>query len=343
MRHRFLWLFLLLSLTGFSVSFLDFEALSVFTLFVPGEAQGFADVNLFYFDRYTLDQNPDLFGKSLREDAVGAIWLLSQKNGDGLNALPVSFEYDITPIEGYEKETGFSLAAYLRFFALGEEFGGEDDCGDCGKPVAKGEKRFALTDQAKVLGLRGLWIELFNESIDPYQEHAFIIDWFVNGQRVQKEVRVDPQQDTVSVCYWNPALIIQIAQAFYEVTCAEIETPLTLKVRPVEDPERSIVVKVDGVQLLSSAREQPEGLMAFNRQFLLGQKLLLSNPDFLDLEDLKGHLEAQEPVPVLVWKSDPVSGLPQVLWNVVLISNGYTAIDGNNLILAPLLRVCGCQ
>ncbi|HNR63752.1 MAG TPA: hypothetical protein PKM99_05820 [Thermotogota bacterium] len=343
MRYRLLWLFLLLALTGFSVSILDFEALSAFTVFVPGESRGFSDVNLFYYDRQTLEQNTELFGKSLREDAIGAILLLSQKNGSGSVTRPVSFVYDITSVEGLEKETGFPLAAYLRFFARGEEFGGEDDCGDCGKPVAKGEKTLYLPDLMKALGLEGLWIELFNERIDPYQKHAFTFDWFINDQRVQEVVRVDPDLATVSVCHWDPSLIIEIAQAFYEVTCTEIISPLSLKVRPVEDPERSIVVAVDGIKLLSSVREQPEELIAFNRQFLLGQKLLLSYPDFLDLEDLKGHLEEEEPVPVLVWKSDPVSGLPQVLWNVVLISNGFTSIDGNNLILAPLLRVCGCQ
>ncbi|HNW46492.1 MAG TPA: hypothetical protein PLN20_04825 [Thermotogota bacterium] len=343
MRNRFLWLFLLLSLTCFSVSILDFEAQSAFTVYVPGESLGLADVNLFYFDRPTLEQNPEWFGKNLREDAIGAILLLSQKYGAGSDTRPVSFLYDITPVEGVEKDTGYPLAAYLRFFTRGEEFGGESDCGDCGKPLAQGEKTLFLADFVKPLGLEGLWIELFNDRIDPYQQHTFTVDWFVNDQRIQKVVDVDPNQTSVSVCFWDPKLIMQIAQAFYEVICSEIVGPLSLRVSPVDSLERSILVSVDGVKLNSDVRNQPEELLAFNRQFLLGQKLLVSFPDFIDQEDLKKYLAGAEPVPVLVWKSEPISGLPQVLWNIVLISNGFASIDGNNLILAPFLRICKCQ
>jgi len=343
MRHRLLWLLFTLSFTGFSVSVLDYEALSVFTVFIPGESLGLSDVNLFYFDRQTIERTPDLFAKRVREDAVGAILLLSSRNGDGLPPLPVSFEYDITPITGLAKETGYPLSAFVRFFVQGEELGGEDDCGDCGKPVAHGMKTLTLRQVDGVLGLPGVWIDLFNDHIDPFSEHKITLDWFINGKRLQQEVAVDPENAIVSVCYWNPALIIEIAQAFYGVTCVGVESPLLIRIQLLEEPDRVLTVSLDGVQLLSSVKERPEELIAFHRQFLLGQKLLVSHPDFLRVEDLKRHLEAEEPVPVLLWKIDPVSNLPQVLWNVVLITNGYTAIDSNNLMLAPLLRVCGCQ
>jgi hypothetical protein len=344
MRYIFTVIVIVLAVTGFSATVLDYESIALFSDVIIDPVHYETKALVFYFDRSVIENHPQLFDVKLREDALG-VMLIQPVADSSSDTIPekVTFDYDYTPAEGYERVSGYLMKTFLRYYAQGEEIGGKSDCGDCGSPLAQGSKSFDLKGSRGIMGGLGLWIQFFSPDIDPYRDYAFSLDWFIMGQRIQQEVFFIPGNTQEQFCHWDSSLLLQIPQAFMPVLCTAIETPLVLVVKPIEGEAQHFSVSIDGVALLSDASENPGEVTAFNEKYLLGKKLFLSYPEYLEREELEEYVAGQSPVPVLVWKAGTESEIPEILWNLTLITNGFAAVDGNNLVLSPLLKICGCQ
>jgi len=118
--------------------------------------------------------------------------------------------------------------------------------------------------------------------------------------------------------------------------CIEVIDPLTIIV--TNSDNEHFMLKVAGIKLLKSVENvKYHEVTEFVTLMLLNKEIKISHFDYTDENELSNYIKKSKLPEVLLWIND------DILWNLAMVLNGYAFINCENNILAPYIRVCGCQ